>query len=585
MLNEAYRAMKAGAGLAVCLACLSMACLLPPALAGNKGIRHSKHDLSVTGPGPTKAAGEREICIFCHAPHGGSADAPLWNRYSSGQTYKTYESSTAKAKVGQPSGSSKLCLSCHDGTIALGMLRSRSRPIRFAGKVTTMPEGPANLTTDLSDDHPISFHYDKDLLEASGNRLNSPDVLNEGPVRLDVSGQVQCTTCHEPHDNRFGKFMVMENKGSALCLTCHNVEYWDASSHKSSSARWTGKGAKPWRGSKNDNVKDNGCANCHVTHTAGIAERLLDGDTEEDVCLKCHNGNVASKNIMADFQKASRHRIEEYGGVHDPTENVIVDKKRVECFDCHNGHAVRNVPAVAPTASGALLGVPGVNIEGAAVKTVSKQYELCFRCHSESDDKPPARIPRVAAENNVRKEFDPSNASFHPVAAQGKNANVPSLDGAYNTSSWLYCTDCHSSNTGTKAGGKGANGPHGSAFEPILERRMEFRNDFSENAATYALCYKCHNRDSILGDQSFPEHNLHVVDVRASCTTCHDPHGVQENTHLINFNIEYVKQNSAGELKWEDLGDLSGKCYLTCHGKDHAPLGYPEPVGGLNEEE
>ena len=131
-------------------------CLLAQAAhSANRSIRHSKHDLSVTGAGPTKSPYEREICVFCHAPHGASGESPLWNRFSSGVVYETYKSSTAKAKVGQPTGSSKQCLSCHDGTIALGMVRSRATPIRFAGGVVAMPPGKANLSADLSDDHPV----------------------------------------------------------------------------------------------------------------------------------------------------------------------------------------------------------------------------------------------------------------------------------------------------------------------------------------------------------------------------------------------------------------------------------------------
>ena len=542
--------------------------------AGNNGIKGSKHDLSITGQGPTKSPHEREICIFCHAPHGGTTDAPLWNRSASGATYETYKSSTVKAEVGQPTGASKLCLSCHDGTIALGMVRSRDKKIRFAGGITTLPEGRANLSTDLADDHPVSFLYDKALMNAAGGDLADPELLT-GPVRLDTAGRLQCTTCHDAHSNQFGKFMVMDNSESALCVTCHEVEYWDASIHRVSSAKWNGKAGSPWPNSDKKDVKANGCQNCHSPHTAGTKQRLLTFPNEEDNCLSCHNGNVSSGNVASDFSKVSRHRIRATNGVHDPTEDVVSAKRHVECFDCHNGHAARNAPAVAPTASGALAGVTGINANGDVVSPIDKQYELCFRCHADSPDKAPSLIPRQESEPNVRLEFDTSNASFHPVVGVGKNPSVPSLLAAYDETSWIYCTACHSSNTGKQSGGSGVDGPHGSAYKPILERRMEFRDGFSENAASYALCYKCHNRASILGDESFPYHKKHIVDVEASCTTCHDPHGVRANTHLINFNRDYVKPNADGELKWEDLGDLTGNCYLKCHDEEHAPKGYP----------
>ena len=93
--------------------------------------------------------------------------------------------------------------------------------------------------------------------------------------------------------------------------------------------------------------------------------------------------------------------------------------------------------------------------------------------------------------------------------------------------------------------------------------------------STYALCYKCHERASILGDQSFPLHALHVRDAQTACTTCHDSHGSAQNSHLINFNRDYVTPNSEGRLGFEDQGSMRGQCNLSCHGKDHIDAKYP----------
>ena len=76
------------------------------------------------------ATTEREICIFCHTPHGASAtDGPLWNHQTSTAIYQTFSSPTLTAlgiTIGPPNGASRLCLSCHDGTVALGSVSSRS---------------------------------------------------------------------------------------------------------------------------------------------------------------------------------------------------------------------------------------------------------------------------------------------------------------------------------------------------------------------------------------------------------------------------------------------------------------------------
>src|SRR5690349_467702 len=86
-------------------------------------IRNTKHNLSATGPGTLKATTETQVCVFCHTPHGATQGVtPLWNRQLSNQTYTTYTSSSLDANaiqgsLDQPGGSSKLCLSCHDGTL------------------------------------------------------------------------------------------------------------------------------------------------------------------------------------------------------------------------------------------------------------------------------------------------------------------------------------------------------------------------------------------------------------------------------------------------------------------------------------
>src|SRR4030043_15260 len=128
----------------------------------------TKHNLSASGPGTVKATVEKPVCEFCHTPHHAGQAQPLWNKDIPEILYTTYQSSSLKAAIGQPNGASKLCLSCHDGTIALGLLRSESQIISFTGGVVTMPVGRTNLGIDLSDDHPVSLTYDNALASRNG---------------------------------------------------------------------------------------------------------------------------------------------------------------------------------------------------------------------------------------------------------------------------------------------------------------------------------------------------------------------------------------------------------------------------------
>jgi predicted CXXCH cytochrome family protein len=542
--------------------------LLLPARAAGPGLHQSKHNLALSGGIKSLSVADADMCKFCHTPHGGLPDQPLWNHAFSAATYIPYSSTTLKATVGQPTGDSKLCLSCHDGTVALGMLHRQKQNASARLTSLRMAPGRAVLGTDLSDDHPVSFTYDATL--AAGAQLRDPALLNNR-VRLDLRGQVQCTSCHDPHNDQNGMFLVQNNYGSALCLSCHDPKLWNVSAHRTSGRTWNGMGKNPWPHTTQTTVAGNGCENCHAPHHAGTRQRLLNFAQPEENCLFCHNGSVALKNVASDLNKPSVHPVLATASLHDEAEDPVnYQKRHSSCVDCHNPHAANGNRAVPPNASGALAGVTGVNATGVLIKSVTRQYELCFRCHAESTARGAAAVLRQWPQTSLRLQFKPANASYHPVVAAGKNGRVPSLLVPWNIASYVYCTDCHNSDQGPGAGGVGPNGPHGSLYAPILERNLVQQDFQAESPAAYALCYKCHSRASILSDASFQWHRKHVVDLQTACSTCHDPHGVATNPRLINFNTLYVKPAAGkGAIKYNASGIKEQACTLSCHGADH----------------
>ncbi|MBI4687612.1 MAG: hypothetical protein HY756_07500 [Nitrospirae bacterium] len=541
-------------------------------------IVNTRHNLSVTGPGPIKSTTEEQICIFCHTPHNARRDIPyLWNRQDTTVNYIPYQSSTLYASVGQPSGTSKLCLSCHDGTIALGALISEPQEVPFQGGIRFIPEGPTKLGTDLSDDHPVSFIYDSALAISNGELIDPSGLPSV--VRLDRNGQLQCTACHDPHDDTYGKFLVMANNYSALCTACHDKDGWSFSSHSTSNVTWNSSGADPWPHTQYTTVSENGCENCHRPHTAGGHARILNYAIEEDNCLVCHTGNVAVKNIGTELTKPYKHAVQTYTGVHDPAENFTSGnvQKHVECTDCHNPHWANNSASQgAPLVSGKNAGVKGIDSAGQQIAASNNLYEICYKCHADYNVITTFPITRQIPQLNTRLEFDPSNPSYHPVETLGVNFNVPSLLPPYTTSSKIFCTDCHNNDSTT-----GPKGPHGSNNKYLLEKNYTTQDNTTESSTAYALCYKCHDRNSILSDQSFKEHDKHIRGEKAPCSVCHDPHGISStqgnptnNKHLINFDITIVQPDGQGQRRFEDLGTFKGRCFLTCHGKEHKPKEY-----------
>ena len=196
---------------------LASASLLLSALATGfawADIKGSAHDFS------TKSWSAGQLCLICHTPHDGKTSVvPLWNRTTTTTTFTLYSSPTFNASAGQPSGASKACLSCHDGTVALDS---------YGGNTgTTFLAGRTLLSNDLSNDHPISFVYDAALAGADGglrNPATAPSGLN-GTIQQDLlfDNSMECASCHDVHNSHSQpSLLVKSNAGSALCLTCHN---------------------------------------------------------------------------------------------------------------------------------------------------------------------------------------------------------------------------------------------------------------------------------------------------------------------------------------------------------------------------
>jgi len=565
------------------------------AAGAQESVVRTRHNLSVTGPGPVRAAQETKVCIFCHVPHGG-LELGI-NRPLSRAKYQPYESTTLEARPGVPDGATRICLSCHDGTIALGQTAASGHiAVERAGVGGTMPTGPGLIGTDLRASHPVSF------APTATAEVHAP--AEGDAVRLDRRRRLQCTSCHDPHTDKLdpieGNFLVKPNRESAICLSCHAPRGWETnpSAHSRSTATFTrAQGStKPYA-----TVAETGCESCHRPHAAGTPARLL-AEPEPDLCLRCHAGQVARADIRADLQKPYAHPMLDAGpSSHDAAEGPESDThplperrtsqpRHVVCSDCHDAHEAYALPAVAPRAGGSLAGVWGIDRNGHRVGPVAHEYEVCFKCHGDSVNQPqlrgggaqiPSSLPaRAVRDVNLRRVFDPSGPSAHPVIAPARGRDVPSLIPPLTPGSLVYCTDCHGSGAADPSAARGAEarGPHGSIFPHILERQYLTADRTAESPLAYALCYKCHDREVLLDPArtAFPTHRLHVVDGSSPCSACHDPHGVSpvqgtavENAHLINFDVSIVRPNRRGLRRYVSMGPRNGRCSLSCHGYEH----------------
>jgi hypothetical protein len=204
------------------------------AYTAGSGIRNSPHDLSTgsTYYSASRYNPEREtnVCIFCHVPFesvntSGITGEPQWTHapsaiirfaiYSSGSEKLTDPNHRLSAGVSRgPGPISKLCLGCHDGSVAVNRYGS------LAGNSYISDSYKIGRNGDLSNHHPIGFIY----AAVVDDEINMFASLAGQPVEaLLRDGRMECVTCHDVHNsqNTGERLLWITDRKSGLCCTCH----------------------------------------------------------------------------------------------------------------------------------------------------------------------------------------------------------------------------------------------------------------------------------------------------------------------------------------------------------------------------
>ena len=397
------------------------------------------------------------------------------------------------------------------------------------------------------------------------------------------------------------------------------------------------------------------CAVCHRIHAAQAPTLLIKG-SQSTVCFLCHNGTGASTDVQAQYSNPSVPANDAAAGAyysHDAlvpatnTESAInefggVSNRKSQCSNCHNAHQASTADGIQTTAGwtapGQLSGVSGVSVvNGAAgaaptysfldgaTSPVTLEYQLCLKCHSAFT----TLLPQTPGEPSkdaldAGAEFNPANASFHPVEAAGTNQTAKMTDSLagtspyklwnFTTSSTIRCVNCHASGiTPIAAPAPAAGGDlsaHTSSNRGILIQNYQDRVLSSSTAAyapaNFALCYTCHAEEpfanSTANDTNFQLHGLHVTGLagigtgstnidtagagqgNALCAECHFrlhsttfKVGTQAvpGSRLVNFAPDVTPYPAdGGTISWTPNATGGGSCTLICHGKSHDNLSY-----------
>ena len=538
------------------------------------------HDLSPGSTSPITGA-RPGSCTYCHAPHSGLATGKaLWNQTLTRQVYNLYTSTTYHQVGEQPvlGANSNLCLSCHDGTVAVGQTL-------VSGQVATLGKMYAAdvFANNLQSSHPVSvltpLKDGSSLVATLSANGQTADVT--GAIKL-VNGNIECTSCHNPHveatDPIAKKFLAKNSVNGAMCLACHDpnrvvqnqtnpLAGWSTSIHATNGTTVSN---LPY-----GTLSMNACFSCHTDHNAAGASWLLRGAGDQ-VCLNCHTGGMSgavtvasanpftraaamtpslvgpvkamsSLNIAAEYAKVG-HPVS--NGANQPrvqasarNRNAVTASPNVAgqtgCTDCHEPHAIGSGGSAmvsAPMVRASQKEVWGVSEKDGVtiVRPAQYQFQTCLRCHGANAKSfaraskygyEPARMASVSEPQNVIPQFGAAAASSHPVFHPRTSSlpqpsllpNMLNLDGITKgraMGTQIYCTDCHNSDDNREFGGTGPTGPHGSKWGHILERRYELSQAVAPGQPITNL---------------FPNPDLSVYGPYALCGKCHNLSNVLQN--------------------------------------------------------
>lgn len=220
-----------------------------PAGSGVMGSMHDMQTYASGVQGAPQADNELRTCVFCHTPHQASTDGkldynPMWNHAVTSQTYQPYVSATfsvTAVATDTLTGSSRLCMSCHDGSIAIdehGGEGAQAGVMTLAGT----PSKVVGSTTSASTDHPIGINY-VNIYAANPTKYKNPvtttwiNGTQKIAANLEAGGLIlTCATCHDVHNKKNvtqlagtldGKtpnwLLRSRNSGSAICRSCHTM--------------------------------------------------------------------------------------------------------------------------------------------------------------------------------------------------------------------------------------------------------------------------------------------------------------------------------------------------------------------------
>jgi hypothetical protein len=534
-------------------------------------VKNTKHNLSISGPGTVKAVEysgvttkQSQICVFCHTPHGATLGVnPLWNKRISSAVYSTYTSSSLDADailksdplyadytdlqinnlLKQPGGSSKLCLSCHDGTLAVGnvnvmwglgtstsqwsmamlgtsgadtKLMGGKMPYGGFGTVSGVVSGVSsgytrNLGIDLTNDHPISVNYTKALADRDGE-LRS--VVGPGvgvpAANLQKSVEVGGYTLGQIVGIRgsgYRPLAPLEPTGSAgvgqiQCAACHDphLRETDTSVGNQKFLRLNRFQEGPPTGSYNS-FNDIGCVACHDKDFNTTSPATGAGTWSYSVHA---NPLVATP---PQTYKADAATMREFPTSADrQVTNDNLPMWQASCLNCHDTHTVQGARQLLREGTDNIPVTTTPPTPKAGGKSALE--ETCYQCHTS---------PSESVIGNDQAENPAQDIKYDYVGMNKKRMPITLADQQGNANGGSPAAEVHSIGGNFPSGGT----PAESVDCASLTNKCG--SDFVESREKMGAGGNLGNR-------------------HAECTDCHNPHRV------VKFQNFQGKQGFLGDL-------------------------------------
>lgn len=541
-------------------------------------IANTKHNLSVTGTGAVTATTEDQVCVFCHTPHGATnfPGSPLWNRQLSNQTYTVYTSSSLDAEdimgqLDQPGGSSKLCLSCHDGTLAIGTVNVLGGQQNVNVDLTgtdidgSMPPGQGiqtgftrDLGTNLMNDHPISLTYDTNLANTDTELLDPVAAAHIGVrapgfkpiVPLEATGaggaaQMQCATCHDPHMrdsdpavvskflrlNRFQQSVpvggTFDPDADIVCLACHDKSGWTTSAHATpavANETYTVAAGDAREFPTAQPVWQASCLNCHDTHTVHGSRRLLREGTDsvgtpksggnpaiEETCYQCHTAVPIVNNAAGEVKNIQ-------------SDFLLPRHMPITSADQPAGNEVHDITDADFIESTTLLGK----------FNLTNRHAECTDCHN------PHRVMRNSVFNDTGSSLEPTHdhAAGHNNLASGALRGTWGVEPLYGAIAFPSLPTSYQVKQGD--GGLGAG--------TVVTSDWVTRE--------YQVCLKCHSDYAYSDNNAFPTGTRPNLSTSLGGTPLNTNGLTQYTNQAVEFQSPLTHSGEPGGLTGSGAGSL-----------------------------